>query len=122
MDGSDGDQTAARRVARNQALFRSVNERIEVTNEQLGVRLGRAVFVCECADEHCMEQVTVALGKYEEVRLVPTHFIVLPGHVYGHFERVVEEVNGYVVVEKFGEAGKESVRRDERREPTKLRV
>jgi hypothetical protein len=120
VDGSDGIETAeaARRVARNQALFRSVNERIESSNERFGVTLERAEFLCECADQHCMERVTLTLGRYEEVRRVPTHFIVIPSHVYREFERVVEQVDAYVVVETFGEAGKESLKLDERHTPT----
>jgi hypothetical protein len=119
VDDSNGD---ARRVARNQALFRSVNERVESTNEHFGVALEQADFVCECADQACMERVKLTLGKYEEVRRVPTHFIVAPGHIYREFERVVEQVDGYVVVEKFGEAGKEALKMDERRGPDNLHL
>jgi hypothetical protein len=122
MDGSDGGQAEARRVARNEALFRSVNERIESRNESFGVALERAEFLCECADPHCMERVTVTLGRYEEVRRIPTHFMVIPGHVSREFERVVEHIDGYVVVEKFGEAAKEALKLDERRARTDLHL
>lgn len=116
MDGSGDGKSAADRVARNQALFRSVNEQIETRNERFGVTLERINFVCECADEHCMEQVAVTLSEYEDVRRVPTHFIVKAGHVYRDFERVVETIEDeYVVVEKFGEAGKQAIRLDQRR-------
>ena len=119
MDGSNGE---ARQIAQNEALFRSVNEQIESLNERFGVASELAEFVCECADEHCTERVTLALGEYEDVRRVPTHFIVIHGHVNHQFETVVESVDGYVVVEKFGEAGKESVKLDERRRTTDLHV
>ena len=108
MDGSDGDQAAARIVPRSQAR-RSVNERIAATNERFDVGLDEARFVCECADEHCREQITVALERYEQVRLVPTYFIVLADHVDARFEDVVEQGDGYVVVQKFGGAGKETL-------------
>ena len=85
-----------------------MNERIAATNERFDVGLGEARFVCECADEHCREQITVALVRYEQVRLFPTHFIVLAEHVNARFEEVVEQADGYVVVEKFGEAGKQA--------------
>jgi hypothetical protein len=115
MDGSGDGKSAADRVARNQALFRSVNEQIETRNAMSGATLERIDFVCECPDEHCMEQVAVTLAEYEEVRRVPTHFIVKTGHVYREFERVVETMKDYVIVEKFGEAGKQAIRLDQRR-------
>ena len=122
MDGSGDGKSSADRVARNQALFRSVNEQIESTNQRFGVALEGAEFVCECADEHCMEQIAVTLSKYEHVRRVPTHFIVKPGHVYPQFERVLESLEDYVVVEKFGEAGKQAVRLDQRRMLTSVQL
>ena len=116
MDDSNGE---ARRVARNEALFRAVNERIEATNKHFGLALEETGFVCECADEACMERITLTLAKYEEVRRFPTHFLVTAGHLSRDYERVVEQVDGYVVVEKFGEAGKEALKWDKRR-PTDL--
>ncbi len=112
MDDSHGH---ARQVARNQAVFRAVNERIEATNQRFGIALKQTDFVCECADQDCMERLTLTPGKYEEVRRVPTHFIVAAGHIDRGYERVVEQVDGYVVVEKFGEAGKEALKWDKRR-------
>jgi hypothetical protein len=41
----------ARKAAKNQALFRDVNERIE----ELVGKAWHPAFVCECADEHCVE-------------------------------------------------------------------
>jgi hypothetical protein len=120
MDASV-DRSAAIRVARNQALFRSVNEQIEATNARFTTLLGdRVDFVCECADDSCMERIALTLDQYEELRRVPTHFVVKPSHVYRQFERVVEEIDGFVVVEKFGEAGKQALRLDPRRTPTDL--
>ena len=92
VDGSGDAATAALRVARNQSLFRAVNEQIEATNEKFHVSLGdRIDLVCECAADDCMERITVTLEQYEQLRRVPTHFMVKPGHVYPEFERVVEK-------------------------------
>ena len=113
MDGSGDRKSAADRVARNQALFRSVNEQIESTNKRFAVALDRTHFVCECADESCMEQVVLTQTAYEDIRRISTHFIVKAGHVYGEFERVVETVEDYVVVEKIGEAGRQAIRLDQ---------
>lgn len=67
-----------------------------------------------------MERITVTLDQYEGLRRFPAHFIVKPGHVYPEFERVVEEVEGFSIVEKFGEAGKQAL--DPRRAATDLRL
>ena len=112
MDDSNGH---ARQVARKQAVFRAVNERIEATNKHFGIALWQTEFVCECADEGCMERVMLTLKQYEDVRRVPTHFVVAPGHVHGEFEQILEQVDTYVVVEKLGEAGKEALKWDKRR-------
>ena len=118
---SEADRTrSALRVGHNQSLFRAVNEQIESTNERFGVVLEQVEFVCECAAEECTERITMTLGQYEEVRRVPIRFIVKPGHVYPEFERVVEEVDGYVVIEKFGEAAAEARMLDRRGGPIRL--
>jgi hypothetical protein len=120
---TDADQTpTALRVGRNQALFRSVNEQIESTNERFGVTTEQVEFVCECAADDCTERTTLTLAQYEELRREPTHFLVKPGHVYPEFERVVEETNGYVVVEKWGEAATEARKLDPRRRPVGLQT
>jgi hypothetical protein len=94
--GSEDAKSAALRVARNQALFRAVNEQIEASNQKFHMTLGdRADFVCECADDNCMERITVTIDQHEALRRFPTHFIVKRGHVYPEFERVVEEVEGF---------------------------
>jgi hypothetical protein len=73
------------RAARNEALFRRVNERLEMT-----------------------------LSEHEALRGVPTHFIVKPRHVLPEQERGVEQPAEYVVVEKFGRAGERARQLDPR--------
>src|SRR2546423_4598557 len=94
--------------ARDQALYRAVNEQLKVLNESFVTVTRESEFLCECADRNCMEHVTMTLDEYEQVRRLPTHFLVLPGerHIFLEIERVVEEHDGYVVVEKFGDAGR----------------
>jgi hypothetical protein len=72
--------------------------------------------------QDCTERTTLTLAQYEELRREPTHFLVKPGHVYPKFERVVEETNGYVVVEKGGEAATEARRQDPRLRPVRLQT
>jgi hypothetical protein len=92
------------RAARNEALFRRVNERVEEVNRAFEPILDVADFFCECADVECMEKIRMSIPEYEDLRKDSTHFAVKPGHVDPTVERVVEERPGYVVVEKVGQA------------------
>src|SRR5262245_20277169 len=87
------------RAARNEALFREVNERIaEQESEQ--ERGGTAEFVCECADGACTERNTVPLVTYERVRSDPHLFLLTPGHERPELDQVVERADGFVIARK----------------------
>jgi hypothetical protein len=92
------------RLAKNQALFRSVNEQVEQFAEKH--KLDDAInFLCECASPDCGEQIEIAHDEYEAVRQEPRRFLVLAGHIFPEVEIVVEERNDYVIVEKYGAGG-----------------
>ncbi len=96
--------------ARSESLFRDINDRIvEITDALPGVEV-----MCECVNERCKATVVLAQDEYEAVRRSPSRFIVTPGHVALEIERAVETYDRYLVVEKFGEAGKTAVRLDPR--------
>ena len=93
------------RAARNQSLYREVNERIEDLNKRFDAALSAgATWVCECADTECSEPMELTTGEYGELRSHPNRFAVLPGHVLEKVEHVVDTQDGYVVVEKVGPA------------------
>jgi hypothetical protein len=110
----EGSDLRADRAARNEALFRRVNERVEEVNRAFDPILDDADFVCECADVECMDRIRMTLEAYEAVRAEPTRFVVKPGHVLPAEERVVEELRGYIVVEKIGHAGERAAELDPR--------
>lgn len=112
--GSSEKDTRADRAARNEALFRRVNERLEELNEALAPITEHGEFICECADAACTERIQLPLSAYEAVRSVPTWFIVKPLHVLPAGERVVEQHTEYLVVEKIGHPGDRARRLDER--------
>jgi hypothetical protein len=87
------------RMAKTEALFRDVNERIAEASERFGS--DEAEFMCECADPACAERLEVPLDEYEEVRADATTFVLDPDHVEPDIERVVERRDGYAVVKKF---------------------
>jgi len=84
------------RVAKNEVLFREVNERIR----ELAPGGGPTEFLCECGDAGCVEPVQLSLARYEEVRRDPARFFVRPGHQLPDIEDVVEESGGFLVVMK----------------------
>ena len=91
---------AAARVAKNEAMFREVNERIRAVSEPV-VGFGQPMHaVCECSDQDCLEQLPVAVSEYEAVRAEATWFLVVTAHVNPKLERVVRHAEGYTVVEK----------------------
>lgn len=93
------------RAARNEALFREVNENIARLEESYGSTITEPAFICECANEACTEKFAVDLDIYQRVREEPRLFFVLAGHQDSQLERVVETDRDYLIVEKTGEAG-----------------
>lgn len=94
-----------RRAARNQSIFREVNEKLEGLAENFQAVAETAPFTCECADLGCIQMIDMSLSEYETIRKDPNKFFVLPGHVYPEFERVVAENERYVLVAKYDEGG-----------------
>ena len=93
------------RAARNEALFREVNENIARLEGRYGGSPPEGLFICECASDLCTEHVPVDGEKYRQVREHPRRFLVLPGHIDEKLESVIEQHSGYAVVEKTGVAG-----------------
>ena len=100
------------RVARNETLFREVNERIKDVSEGTA---SESDFVCECGDAECTEPVSLTPVEYEEVRSDPTHFAILPGHVHPDIEVVIARNDRFAVVAKNDpQAARIAVREDPR--------
>ncbi|MDQ3940497.1 MAG: hypothetical protein M3238_04000 [Actinomycetota bacterium] len=113
MTGSDREPRE-RRLAKNEALFRELNERLEedLRGEQDADGFG---FVCECADGACAEPIWLSLFDYERLRANPLRFVVLPGHELPAIEEIVEERDGYLFVKKTGTGGAIAAEKDPRR-------
>lgn len=98
---SVSQQQRIERAARNQSLFREVNEQLEALASAFQFVAAQPVFVCECADTSCVEQLAMTMTEYEALRERPDRFAVLEGHEVPDVEIVVEQHSGYVVVEKI---------------------
>ena len=108
-----------KRMATNEALFREVNERIEVMAHQLGPDVPYE-FLCECANADCTFKLVLLLSAYEAIRADPKQFVVRPLHYTPEVEELVVEEADYWVVRKQGEAG-EYVRKARSTRPHRLR-
>jgi hypothetical protein len=89
------------RLARNEALFREVNERVEEISGQAG--LDTIDFICECGDADCTMPISLTTAEYERIRADPVLFAVVPGHVIPEVEDVVTEGHRFQVVRKHVE-------------------
>jgi hypothetical protein len=91
------------RNARNQLVFREVNERIAELSGEWG-QTDVSLFICECSDQACAETVEITPAEYERVRGDGARFVVRAGHQLPELEHVVEGNGRFLVVEKVGPA------------------
>ena len=101
-------ELSGERAARNQSLYRSINESVNDLNQtfaEVTVTPFSGEWICECADTHCMLRINATLREYEAVRANGRTFLVCPGHVYPEVERIVAENDRFVTVEKLSKAG-----------------
>ena len=106
------DPATEERLAKNEAFFRQVNERISDVTE--GRRDDRYEFLCECSDPACTDRIELTRAEYEAVRADPRRFVLAQGHVSPEVEQVVERDETHVVVQKGGLAGRIAERLDPR--------
>ena len=100
MEEAMASDSRQERAARNESLFRDVNERIKSTDSNISPMFTE--FMCECADDSCFEHVSLTSEEYSSVRKMgPVFFILRPGHEVEDIERVVGgEAERYEIVEK----------------------
>jgi hypothetical protein len=104
------DQPRKERVARNEAAYRELNERIAGSADDPSELL----LLCECGEEDCADAFVVDAERYEAVRRDPRRFFLLRGHELPHVERVIEDRGRCIVVEKTGDAADIAEARDPR--------
>ena len=96
-----------KRIGKNEAMFREVNERLREIGEGFSVVTEEAEFVCECGNRSCIEHIRMPLPAYEEIREDPKRFFIFKGHENPEYEKILTETERYLVVEKLpgGPAG-----------------
>ena len=116
-------QERLERQARNEALVREVNERINALDrDAAGTGAVAGVesfgFHCECGREGgCPQMIWMTLEEYEVVRTQDDRFALAPGHETDGLEHVVAGNERYVIVDKVDEA-EPFVRDDPRKRPS----
>jgi len=111
------DQLTGReaQLALNEATFRGANERVGAVARRLDIDQP-IPFICECGRQSCTTVIRVRPPDYERVRSAPTYFLCAPGHERDlPLSRLVEELDGCVVVEKLDGAGDIARETDPRR-------
>jgi len=103
-----------KRLAQNESLFRSVNERIEQAAASGGGDDHVFEFLCECSNADCNLLLPMTVSEYETIRKNPTLFLVAPGHELPEIETVVLRRGAYQVVTKRGAAAEYVTERDPR--------
>jgi hypothetical protein len=105
------------RQAKNQVLFRSINELIEDAKVTFGDGEEEIEVLCECSSA-CTQVVVLTHSEYEVVRAGPTLFVIVPSHEAPAIERVVSQTDRFAVVETFGMAARAAVESDPRANTT----
>jgi hypothetical protein len=98
------------RLARNEILFREINERLD---EMSAPWAKTTDYLCECSELSCAKTIELTDAEYERVRARATVFVVVPGHERSDIERVIEENDRFLLVQKIV-AVEEIVDRDPR--------
>ncbi len=96
------DPQSEERLARNEAVFREVNEAI-MSGSWPGEDAARGAFRCECAHLGCNELLDLSVQEYKRVRTSADLFVLAPGHERAEIEAVVEDHGHYLIVEKRGQ-------------------
>jgi len=93
------------RLARNESIFREVNERVREIAVEHGTDGHIYAFYCECSNPDCTLRLNLTVAEYEMVRSEGHRFLIAPGHNLPEIERVIMRTENWWVIAKEGEAG-----------------
>jgi hypothetical protein len=114
------------RAAKIQVMFREINERVKELADGF-IITPDGDWICECANDSCVERIEMSVNEYESVRRYGARFFVAPSdeHLLPDVDRVIiARNNRYWVIEQIGRAGDLAKRSDPRshRGPLTLRT
>jgi hypothetical protein len=102
------------RLAQNEAMFREANERAKAWEER-HLEVEVELYLCECANPECSEKVGLGKSDYERVRSDSRRFVIVPGHELPDVETLIEQNDGWAIIEKAPEVADIVEARDPRR-------
>ena len=88
------------KLAENQHMSRSANERLQDVVGRTVVEGKVIPFLCECAAAECLGRVEISIDDYFLAHLAPDHYVILPGHARIDGEEVVDDRGHYELVAK----------------------
>ena len=116
MTGPEPAEAAAAQAARNDAVFRDANERIESYVDSIDALDGDPLpFLCECADVSCTAIVRMTPAEYAALREQPARVATVPGHERDESWASLVEQNEREIVEKLGVVADVAAELDNRR-------
>lgn len=83
-------------------MYRTANERAKAWDERHS-DTGVASYFCECAQPECRKKVRLRQADYERVRSDSRRFVIVPGHELPDVETVIEQNEGWAIIEKAPE-------------------
>jgi hypothetical protein len=88
--------------AENQYRFTAANNRLrDLVAGRVRVEQ-RIPFLCECADDGCLETVELDLAEHQHLHENEHVFVIVPGHPRGEGEVVLQREDRFEQVEKPG--------------------
>ncbi|MCW2955438.1 MAG: hypothetical protein JWO69_307, partial [Thermoleophilia bacterium] len=112
-----------KQVGQNEHEARAANEIVSVEGERDRVPgHGALAVLCECGDRECHLPLAMSVDDYEEIRSEPDYFAVLDGHEIPDAEHIVERRDDYLIVQKYGDAGRVATAGDPRNHLKTCRV
>jgi CheY-like chemotaxis protein len=120
---ADKNVQESKQVGHNENSARVTNEATSLAGQHSeSVGSDTMTVVCECGDASCEAPMTLSADQYERVRSEPAQFAVLRGHEIPDCETIIEEFADFIIVEKYGAAGKVANNADPRHHLKTCRV
>ena len=88
------------KLAENQEMSRSANERLQDVAGRTAEDGVVIPFLCECADDACMGRIEITIDDYFIAHLDDDHYVIIPDHPRIHGEVIVHDHGHYEVVAK----------------------
>lgn len=103
-DRTESDRSERSRLAKsreNEERFAAANAQILEKAESLELNNELLPLLCECSDLHCTQIIRLSLADFQTAKAQNGVFILLAGHDDASVERVVAQLDGYLLVKKF---------------------